>query len=280
MDPFSITVGVLGITEFATTSISSLCGFIRDLDEAKDVLQDVTSDLEAIQHPLSALKDLRISDTTTYVEAKEDLERTGVAEAVNKCGQACADFLTKLERWTKHSSATKISLRDRLSVGIWNKEKIRTFRTQVHSCQAIVQFAINSAQLTIQVRSETASKIARQEIEKQLQILESAIWEHIDLTKRNQDEALRRKKELESLEDEYEDEDGGAQRTLAIQETEMQSRLLEADQTASGVVSQILSKLSIPEVSNTYNTTFSGSNNRGIQIGHSTGTINWNGSRT
>jgi hypothetical protein len=57
-------------------------------------------------------------------------------------------------------------------------------------------------------------------------------------------------------------------------------RLLEADQTASGVVSQILSELSIPELGNTYEITFSGSHNSGMQIGHSTGTINWNGSRT
>ena len=82
-----------------------------------------------------------------FPTAKEDLEKTGVAEAVNKCGQACADFTKKLEQWTKHSSSTKLSFRDRLSVGVWNKEKIRTFRTQVPSCQAIVQFAIESTQL-------------------------------------------------------------------------------------------------------------------------------------
>jgi hypothetical protein len=147
MDPFSITVGALGITQFALSSIGNLRDLINGLDEAKDVIQDVASDLEAIQLPLSALKNLQISDDKTYVAAKEDLENTGVAEAVNKCGQACADFSKKLEQWTKHSTTTKLSLRDRLSVGLWNKEKIRTFRTQVHSCQAIVQFAIDSTQL-------------------------------------------------------------------------------------------------------------------------------------
>jgi hypothetical protein len=111
------------------------------------VLQDVTSNLEAIQHPLSALKDLQIPDSTTYDETKKDLEKTGVAEAVNNCGQACAEFTKKLEQWTKHSSSTKLSLRDRLTAGMWNKEKIQTFRTQVSSCRAIVQFAIGSAQL-------------------------------------------------------------------------------------------------------------------------------------
>jgi uncharacterized protein YoxC len=149
MDPFSITVGALGITQFAISSISNLRNLVNNLDEAEDVFQDVTSDLEAIQLPLSALENLQISDDKTYTAAKGDLESTGVAEAVNKCGQTCAEFSKKLEKWTRHSSTTKLSLRDRMSVGLWNKENIRTFRTQVHSCKAIVQFAINSAQLYV-----------------------------------------------------------------------------------------------------------------------------------
>jgi len=39
MDPFSITVGALGITEFALSSIDRLCNFINALAEAKEVVQ-------------------------------------------------------------------------------------------------------------------------------------------------------------------------------------------------------------------------------------------------
>jgi hypothetical protein len=122
------------------------------------------------------------------------------------------------------------------------------------------------------VRSENASKAARHETEKQLRVLQTATQEHIELTGRNQDDALQREKELESADDEDEDEDAGAQRTLAIQEIDKQLRLLEAEQTASKIVKQAGNAL------NTYNTKFSGGN-WGIQIGHSTGPINWKGSR-
>ncbi|OQE09546.1 hypothetical protein PENVUL_c006G04981 [Penicillium vulpinum] len=243
MDPFSLTLGALGITEFALSRISNLRRLINSLSEANDVMQDVTSNLEAIERPLAALENLQISDSTTYAETREVLEKTGVAEAVNICGQACAGFTKKLEQWTKHSSSTKLSLRDRLSVGLWNKEKIQTFRTQVATCQAIVQFAIDSAQLIIIVRCENASKTAREETEKQLRALETSIQEHIELTKRKQDEALQHKEELENPEYESEDEDHDAQRALAIPEIEEQSRVLEADQTASRAVYQLLSKL-------------------------------------
>lgn len=147
MDPFTITVGALGITEFAMSSIEKLHKFINSLAEAKEVVQDIAANLEAVQRPLAALAELKISNNATYNEAKKDLEKTGVAEAVNGCGQACAEFTKKLEQWTKHSSSTKLSIRDRLSVGVWNKEKIHTFRTRVQSCQAVVQFAVTSTQL-------------------------------------------------------------------------------------------------------------------------------------
>ena len=146
MDPLSITASALGITQFAISSIVQLHDFINDLAKAKEVVRDIASNLEAVQRPLAALEDLAISNPSTYTTAKGDLERTGVVEAVNSCGQACANFTDNLKRWTRHSSGTKISLRDRFSVGIWNKEKNRTFRMQVQSCQATVQFAITSTQ--------------------------------------------------------------------------------------------------------------------------------------
>jgi hypothetical protein len=147
MDPLSIIASTLGITQFAISSIVQLNDFIDNLAEAKEVAQDIASNLEGVQRPLAALEELHISDPATFATAKIDLEKTGVVEAVNNCGQACASFTEKLKQWTKHSSGTRFSLRDRFSVGIWNKEKIRTFQIQVQSCQATVQFAIASTQL-------------------------------------------------------------------------------------------------------------------------------------
>jgi Fungal N-terminal domain of STAND proteins len=147
MDPFSITVGALGITEFAVSSIVQLHDFINDLAQAEEVLQDVALNLEGIQRPLNALEALSISDGRTSHAAKEDLKKTGVVEAVNDCGQACNNFSKNLKKWTEHSGSAKFSLRDRLSVGVWNKEKIRTFKTRVQSCQTVVQLAVISTQL-------------------------------------------------------------------------------------------------------------------------------------
>jgi hypothetical protein len=147
MDPFSITAGAIGITGFATTSIMQLRNLIDGLSEAQDVVIDLTSTLANIERPLAALEQLSILDKATSIAAKEDLKKSGVAEAVNSCGDACNEFSKNLTKWTKHSSTTRLSLRDRLSVGVWNREKIRTLRTQLQSCEATVHFAVTNTQL-------------------------------------------------------------------------------------------------------------------------------------
>jgi len=92
----------------------------------------------------------------------------------------------------------------------------------------------------IQLRSEQTSETNREQLKTQLQSLEVQIQEHMNLTKKQQDEVQRRRQELE---DEPEDEGDSAQRALAIQEVEKQSSLLEADQVSSTLVfSQVRSK--------------------------------------
>jgi len=101
----------------------------------------------------------------------------------------------------------------------------------------------------VQLRSEIMSEKDRENVKQQLQTLETKIQEHLNLTKRQQDEAQRRKRELQ--EEPEDEEDGGAQPTLAIKEVEVQSRVLEADQVACGVVfSQVRSRRSGQEISN------------------------------
>lgn len=131
MDPFSITVGAVGITIFAVTSISYLHDLIQGLTEATDLVQEISCNLEAIKRMLSTLEAIEITDVVIYALAKYDIERAGVAQAVNSCGLVCNKFVENLKEWTRHSKKSKLSRRDKISVGLWNKEKVRTLRVWV-----------------------------------------------------------------------------------------------------------------------------------------------------
>ncbi|KAI1169618.1 hypothetical protein F4777DRAFT_202128 [Nemania sp. FL0916] len=232
MDPFSIVAGTIGITDATVSSITRLHDFISGLAEAEEVVQDIASNLDGIRRPLASLNELDMPDG-----AMNDLNKTGVVESVNRCGDACANFNKSLEKWTKHSSNTNMSLRDRFSVGVWNKEKIRTFRMQVQSCQDNVQLAVASTQLIIQLRATTE----RKKIEEQLLALQEKVEENLVLLSKEHAEAQRRKEVLQGAVDDDEEEE--AQRTLAVGEVEKQSCLLEDSQVSSGVIlSQVQSE--------------------------------------
>jgi N-methylhydantoinase B/oxoprolinase/acetone carboxylase alpha subunit len=149
MDPLSITAATIGISGAAIASIISVRNTINNIQDAEEVVGDIRTQLESIQRPLDSLKELRISDTGTLTASKNALVRSGVTEAVNDCGKACAAFDRKLQKWTKHSPDGKLSLRDKMTVGIWNKEKILTFKTRVETCQLSVQFAVSSVELLV-----------------------------------------------------------------------------------------------------------------------------------
>jgi N-methylhydantoinase B/oxoprolinase/acetone carboxylase alpha subunit len=149
MDPLSITAATIGISGATIASIASVRNTVNNIQDADEVVGDIRTQLESIQRPLDSLKELRITDTGTLTASKEALARSGVAEAVNDCGKACAAFDKKLQKWTKHSPEGKLSFRDKMTVGVWNKEKVITFKTRVETCQLSMQFAVSSVQLLV-----------------------------------------------------------------------------------------------------------------------------------
>jgi hypothetical protein len=99
---------------------------------------------------------------------------------------------------------------------------------------------------------------------KRLQSLETTLQEHVEFTKKEQEEA---KKRTEGLQKEPEDEeDDGLERKAAITEIEEQSRLLKAELESSQVISsQVRSRLLAQGIGNTGNTGTFGDYNSGFQ---------------
>jgi N-methylhydantoinase B/oxoprolinase/acetone carboxylase alpha subunit len=143
MDPFSVSIAAVGISGTAITSISTLRKTIAAIKDAHEDVLDIRAQLDKIRSPLDALQAL-VADTDAETNATF---KTGMANAVNDCGKACEAFNKRLQKWTRHSHGDKLSLRDKMSVGIWNKERVRTFRTRVETCQRTVHFTISSTQL-------------------------------------------------------------------------------------------------------------------------------------
>ncbi|KAF2395504.1 hypothetical protein EJ06DRAFT_485117 [Trichodelitschia bisporula] len=238
MDPLSIAASTLGIAQVVVISIVKLHDFINELAEADEELKNIASNIAGIHLALTALGELDISTERT----RAVLKKAGVAEAVSKCGALCDKFTKSLERWTKHSSGNKLSFRDRLLVGMWHSEKIRTFKMRVQSCKDTVHFAVSCTQLIISLDDEHSSEDRRKELEIRARKVREEVKEHVDLSKTQQLEAQQRKKELEK-ESDSETEEAFQLRESAIEEVEKQLRLLRVDQESSeAVLSQLPSE--------------------------------------
>ena len=147
MDPFSIAAGSVGIAGVATTGFGQLHRRISSFREAPVDIKLVRSNLEDVRRPLVALEQLSLPNEPNAIAIKRDLEKVGLVDAVNKCGDECDKFAKSIERWTKHSNPDKLVFWDRFLVGVWHKEKFRTFSTQLQSCAITVQLAVETAQL-------------------------------------------------------------------------------------------------------------------------------------
>ena len=66
MDPLSITAATIGITSFALSSIKQLRDNIDDVAEAKEVLEDISTDLTGILAPLDSLRVLLHASRTDH----------------------------------------------------------------------------------------------------------------------------------------------------------------------------------------------------------------------
>jgi hypothetical protein len=250
MDPLSITAATIGISGAAMASIVGVRNTINNIQDAEKVVGDIRTQLENIRRPLDSLKELRITNTGTLTASKNALARSGVAEAVNDCGKACAAFDRKLQKWTKHSPDGKLSFRDKMTVGVWNKEKVITFKTRVETCQSSVQFAVSSVQLLVcpcpctQVRRSHNDSILQQKqmshadagyerLSQQMQSLELQASEQITLFKEQQEQLEQRQQEL-ALHSDSDDKES-AEQYAAANEVKEQARLLDDSQVSLAI---------------------------------------------
>ena len=149
MEPFSVVASAVNITDFALSGIKHLHSLMNDVEEAADVVQDIRRGLDGILQSLQAVQQMMTSNSEVSAAAQRALNDAGVAKAVNECGEACNEFAKISAKWNEHSRPEPTVLRDRAVDDIWYKERIKTMRVQVQSCQSRVELAVQIANLKV-----------------------------------------------------------------------------------------------------------------------------------
>lgn len=116
-DPLTITASIVGVAVSALHGTRLLLDDLRKIVDAPKVVEDLKSDLTAIETALQCLQ------TVEELEWQElgDAIAASSKIAVGSCQTACEIFRSDLLRWTKRSRDGKLSWRDRTKIGLFKE---------------------------------------------------------------------------------------------------------------------------------------------------------------
>ena len=130
---------VIGITEVALRSVSALYEFLKDLQDAPLEIERIKAEASTLERTLQYLSSL----DAAYIELRDLSQRTGLAVAVNRCGDACHRLLQDLYRWTPNSKHTTIS---RIQFRL-HKRTIENVKAEISATKQTTILALGVAQM-------------------------------------------------------------------------------------------------------------------------------------
>ncbi|KAF1982496.1 hypothetical protein K402DRAFT_362588 [Aulographum hederae CBS 113979] len=152
------TVGGFALVRVA----SDIATTIGNIKNAPKQMRELKDDLRALEGTLS---DLEISST--------DNVSRHIHLALENCSNACTDFRTLLDRWTKDSTQDKMFWVKRWKVGVFGQDRIKAFRGNLNDCKSTLIVAILTTERTNEARqlhrSDPSRNLTLQEYEVELQ---------------------------------------------------------------------------------------------------------------
>ena len=144
IDPFTAATGAVGIVGFALQSAQQLSTAIDGVAEAPANLVAIRGDLQALSSNLNKLQMQVVNEGADERLLQMD---EGLSGALKSCGADCHKFEEELTKWTKHSPAGQVGVRDRIKVGIIKTGPITAFRERLTQSKSTLGLALDTLSL-------------------------------------------------------------------------------------------------------------------------------------
>ncbi|KAK4507723.1 hypothetical protein PRZ48_001458 [Zasmidium cellare] len=145
---------------------------------APDSLSDIVKDLRHLEPWLESLKD------SAQHNQGDPARFERVSHAVENCYHVCQSFRLQLKTWSKPDTDGELTIRKRFTIGLFNQDRIKEFRTIVSECKGTLLLALvaenfinppkDETLLQLMRRSEELLKEQSREISARLQELQQA----------------------------------------------------------------------------------------------------------
>ena len=141
-DPLSITASVVTITTAAIGSVKFLHTTISDIKDVPTALENIRSDLQAVEPVLQELH------TVLESEDSQVLLIDNIKGAVENCNSACSTFQQSLDHWMRHATKHKAfwaEWTDRVRVGMFEQGTINVFKGRLNNCKSTLIVALSTS---------------------------------------------------------------------------------------------------------------------------------------
>lgn len=143
MDPFSISVGIIGVIAPTLSGVQLLYTELQKIVEAPNVVERLRDDLKSITASLVSIK--QIEDKVWHSLGPTVLDQS--RDAIESCQTACSRIRSNLQKWTKHSPGDKLSMRDRMTIGFFGEQQLKSLSAQIESHNGIFSRVVETAAL-------------------------------------------------------------------------------------------------------------------------------------
>ncbi|KAK4237154.1 hypothetical protein C8A03DRAFT_16260 [Achaetomium macrosporum] len=155
MDPLSVTASVIAVATAALQSAKALYDVVDGLEAAPQSVSQSTSLLSQTQTTLGTLT--RTLETNSAPGAVGSvLKEIELSKALESTKSVCQAFTAAMTRFTRHSTDSHFSKRDRFIVQ-FNESKIKRLNKDLADCQRTITMVLSS--ITLIVSSCTSGNI-------------------------------------------------------------------------------------------------------------------------
>ena len=147
MDPFSITVGVVGLTTFVLHSARRVNEFVDGIQGAPDAINILSRDLHAFAHVLESLSTMLTEPAFRQLPARKQIELR-LEEPLNNCVDTLERIREGIKPFVKTSGVARKS-KWRGFIWTFNEKEILTLRETLMHYKSTLEIAISIANLYV-----------------------------------------------------------------------------------------------------------------------------------
>lgn len=118
---------------------------IENITDAPKAVASLKEDLLSVDMAIKSLEAVEASEWRSLGQAVENQSKF----AISTCKTACDTFMEGLQHWTKHSEHGKLTLWDRVNVGFFQKEKMKSLSAQLQNCRTTINSVASIAALYV-----------------------------------------------------------------------------------------------------------------------------------